>query len=133
MTGTADFQALARIYASEQVDGMVGSILGRYRAHTGQFPNELAERLGIDLPALAALSHEARPRIIGIDRVFRPEHGLAQLADAYRIECHLLVDAFNLDAPDGQHEREQSARADHPPTRTSAVDLDVDRFEAAVV
>jgi hypothetical protein len=110
MTGTADFQALARIYASEQVDGMVGSVLGRYRAHTGQFPNELAEWLGIDLPALAALSHEARPKIIGIDRVFRPEHGLAQLADGYRIDCRRLVEAFNLGHPDGQHACEQCTR-----------------------
>jgi hypothetical protein len=103
MNGMAAFQALARIYASEQVDGMVGSVLGRYRARTGLCPDELAERLGIDLPALAALSHEARPKIVGIDRVFRPEHGLARLADAYRIECRLLVEAFNLGDPDGQH------------------------------
>jgi hypothetical protein len=88
----------------------MGSVLGRYRARTGLCLDELAERLGIDLPALAALSHEARPKIIGIDRVFRPEHGLAQLADAYRIDCSRLVEAFNLGNSDGQHACEQCTR-----------------------
>jgi hypothetical protein len=110
MTGMAGLQALARVYASEQVDGMVGSVLGRYRAHTGLSPDQLAAWLGIDLPALASLSHESRPRIIGIDRVVRAEHGLAQLADAYRIDRRRLVETFNVGGLDGRHACERCTR-----------------------
>jgi len=104
------FEALARVYASEQVDGMVGSVLGRYRAHTGLSPDALAAWLGIDLPALASLSHEARPKVIGIDRVVRAEHGLAQLADAYRIDCRRLVEIFSVGGLDGRRACERCTR-----------------------
>jgi len=89
-------QIRARIYAAEQSPDLVGSTLGRYRMLAGLCPDELAAWLGITVTALADLAHEPRPRIIGIDRTMRPEHGLEALAVHYHADMDRLVDVFNL-------------------------------------
>ena len=88
LTALEDARARVRIDGAERDRNTVGYRLGAYRRREGLTEQELADRLGIDLPSLAALSEERQP---GTDD---QEMGLDQLADLYNADRLLLLEAF---------------------------------------
>jgi hypothetical protein len=93
LTAVADARARVRIDAAERSPDTVGSVLGRYRTQAGLTEQELANRLGINLPVLADLAEEIRPPLAGQDL------GLDQLAELYGVDRERLLEAFKQGEP----------------------------------
>jgi hypothetical protein len=98
LTALADARARVRIDATERDTDTVGFVLGQYRTQAGLAERELADWLGIDLPALADLAEEIRPEkrqlLAGYSEI-----GLDQLAEVYGADLARLLEAFEQSDP----------------------------------